>query len=125
LLSGGKDSCYNIAHCRKFGHELVCAATLSPPQGKDEIDSFMYQTVGQDVIKDVAQALETPLVRRIIQGDAVEQGSEYGTRAGTSQVPVAEQGVLGDETEDLFELLLEVKVTAVTSIPDVLSQARS
>ncbi|KZO97985.1 hypothetical protein CALVIDRAFT_49840 [Calocera viscosa TUFC12733] len=115
LLSGGKDSCYNIAHCHKYGHELLCAATLSPPHGKDEIDSFMYQTVGQDAIEIVAQALGIPLVRRIIEGQAVEQGSEYGTRAGTSQVTAEEQGVLGDETEDMFELLTQVK----RQFPDV------
>ncbi|EJU06218.1 hypothetical protein DACRYDRAFT_45569 [Dacryopinax primogenitus] len=109
LLSGGKDSCYNIAHCQKWGHELICAATLSPPQGKDEIDSFMYQTVGQDAIEFVARALEVPLVRRTIEGQAVEQGAEYGTRAGTSQISADQQGVLGDETEDLFELLTHVK----------------
>ncbi|KZT62931.1 hypothetical protein CALCODRAFT_526295 [Calocera cornea HHB12733] len=115
LLSGGKDSCYNISHCQKHGHELVCAATLSPPQGKDEIDSFMYQTVGQDAIEIVAHALGVPLVRRTIEGQAVEQGSEYGTRAGTSQIRAEEQGVLGDETEDMFELLTQVK----EQFPDV------
>lgn len=34
LLSGGKDSCYNLSHCAKHGHELVAAASLGPEQGK-------------------------------------------------------------------------------------------
>jgi hypothetical protein len=34
LLSGGKDSCYNLLHCQKNGHELVAAASLRPEQGK-------------------------------------------------------------------------------------------
>jgi diphthine-ammonia ligase len=34
LLSGGKDSCYNLLHCHKNGHELVVAASLGPEQGK-------------------------------------------------------------------------------------------
>lgn len=34
LLSGGKDSCYNLLHCAKNGHELVAAASLGPGQGK-------------------------------------------------------------------------------------------
>ena len=34
LLSGGKDSCYNLLHCSKNGHELVAAASLGPEQGK-------------------------------------------------------------------------------------------
>lgn len=34
LLSGGKDSCYNIVHCDKNGHQLIAAASLRPEQGK-------------------------------------------------------------------------------------------
>jgi hypothetical protein len=34
LLSGGKDSCYNLVHCAKNGHELVAAASLRPGAGK-------------------------------------------------------------------------------------------
>ncbi|KAF9464425.1 hypothetical protein BDZ94DRAFT_1297190 [Collybia nuda] len=104
LLSGGKDSCYNLVHCAKNGHELVAAASLGPGEGKEELDSYLYQTVGQDAIEFVARALETPLYRRIITGNAVEQGSEYGTRIAKDY-----PGVDGDETEDLFALLSEVK----------------
>ena len=34
LLSGGKDSCFNLLHCQRNGHELVAAASLGPPDGK-------------------------------------------------------------------------------------------
>ena len=34
LLSGGKDSCLNLLHCQRNGHELVAAASLGPPDGK-------------------------------------------------------------------------------------------
>jgi diphthine-ammonia ligase len=34
LLSGGKDSCYNLIHCAQNGHELVAAASLRPEDGK-------------------------------------------------------------------------------------------
>lgn len=34
LLSGGKDSCFNLLHCERNGHELVAAASLGPPGGK-------------------------------------------------------------------------------------------
>lgn len=34
LLSGGKDSCYNLCHCVKQGHTIAALATLAPPQGK-------------------------------------------------------------------------------------------
>ena len=33
LLSGGKDSCFNLVHCQKNGHELVAAASLRPADG--------------------------------------------------------------------------------------------
>ncbi|KAF8351342.1 hypothetical protein F5887DRAFT_875574 [Amanita rubescens] len=108
LLSGGKDSCYNLLHCFKNGHELIAAASLGPAPGKEEIDSYLYQTVGQDAIELVASALGVPLYRRVITGSAVEQGSEYGAR---SRIVAIE----GDETEDLYELLLNVK----TLHPDV------
>ncbi|KAG9015493.1 hypothetical protein FRB94_000098 [Tulasnella sp. JGI-2019a] len=108
LLSGGKDSCYNLVHCVQNGHEPVVLASLRPPIGKEEIDSYMYQTVGQDAIEVVAAAMELPLVRRVIQGTAVDQGSEYGNRRSINPV-------VGDETEDLYELLAEVK----KQFPDV------
>ncbi|QRV87372.1 diphthamide biosynthesis protein [Ceratobasidium sp. AG-Ba] len=107
LLSGGKDSCFNIVHCTANGHELVAAASLRPPPGQGEIDSFMYQTVGQDAIELVAGALGVPLFRRIIHGSAVEQGGEYGAREG--KMDKLEAGVEGDEAEDMFNLLSEVK----------------
>lgn len=64
----------------------------------------MYQTVGQDAIEFVARALEVPLYRHVIQGDAIEQNAEYGSRIAGGA------GVLGDETEDLYTLLKRVKV---------------
>ncbi|KAF8630333.1 hypothetical protein AX15_002983 [Amanita polypyramis BW_CC] len=102
LLSGGKDSCYNLLHCHKNGHELIAAASLGPGPGKEELDSYLYQTVGQDAIELVASALDVPLYRRVITGSAVEQGSEYGTRTRIAAVE-------GDETEDLYALLSNVK----------------
>ena len=123
LLSGGKDSCYNVMHCHRNGHELIAAASLGPGKGKgeipafqylytctpirisDEIDSYMYQTVGQDAIELVAQALDVPLYRRVITGAAVNMGSDYGSRTASEN-----KGVVGDETEDLFALLADVMV---------------
>ena len=31
LISGGKDSIFNIMKCMEAGHELVCLANLFPP----------------------------------------------------------------------------------------------
>lgn len=61
--------------------------------------------MGQDAIEFVARALDVPLYRKVITGNAVEQGSEYGGRK-----PNNAGGIAGDETEDLLELLSTVKV---------------
>ena len=46
LISGGKDSCYNMIECVRNGHEIVALANLKP-KIEGEIDSWMYQTVAQ------------------------------------------------------------------------------
>jgi diphthine-ammonia ligase len=74
----------------------------------------MYQTVGQDAIHLVARALDVPLYRRVITGNAVEQGMEYGSRE-----KILKDGVQGDETEDLYELLASVKVGWFLRSPSV------
>ena len=70
----------------------------------------MYQTVGQDAIEVVAEALDVPLYRRVISGDAVNQGSEYGARSAQGSAELK-----GDETEDLYELLSTVLVSVGNS----------
>ncbi|BGP43325.1 hypothetical protein JCM10450v2_007476 [Rhodotorula kratochvilovae] len=104
LLSGGKDSVYTLHHALLQGHTPVALASLVPPQGKDELDSFMYQTVGSSGLKTLAQAIGLPLYTETILGTARNQRAEYGSRAGGSSS--AEDG---DETEDLYKLLLQVK----------------
>jgi diphthine-ammonia ligase len=66
----------------------------------------MYQTVGQDGLHLIAEALDLPLIRGTISGKAVDQGSDY---AATTSSRVRGH-VDGDETEDLFCLLQKVKV---------------
>lgn len=103
LLSGGKDSCFNLCHCVLQGHEVVALATLIPPHGKDEIDSYMYQTVGHDAVEAVAQAMGIPLYRRTIAGAPLNQSAAYGDRDAGGATDAR------DETEDLYELLQLVK----------------
>lgn len=66
----------------------------------------MYQTVGQDAIEVVAEALDVPLYRRVISGDAVNRGNEYGARSAQGSAELK-----GDETEDLYDLLSTVLVS--------------
>lgn len=57
----------------------------------------MYQTVGHDGISLYSEALDLPLYRRTIQGNTVASGLDY--------LPTD-----GDEVEDLYILLSEIKV---------------
>lgn len=64
LVSGGKDSCFNIVHCLEAGHELVAMANLHPKKHRpDEIDSWMFQTVGYTAVEALASCAEVPLFR--------------------------------------------------------------
>lgn len=64
----------------------------------DELDSYMYQTVGHMGIEKLAEAMELPLYRRTTSGFSAQRGKTYE--------PKDED----DEVEDLFQLLQEVKV---------------
>lgn len=76
LISGGKDSLYSILHCIRNGHKVVALANLYPePRNKtasaspnqrkydeeEDIDSFMYQTIGHSVILSTKQPSKFPL----------------------------------------------------------------
>lgn len=99
LLSGGKDSCFNVIKCIEHGHELVCLANLSPPVSfeGEEMDSFMYQTAGHTAISKLSECFEVPLIRKEILGSAVNQKLDYLSE------------VAADEVEDMFVLLRDVK----------------
>lgn len=42
LISGGKDSVFNLVECVAHGHEIVCLANLHGPDQGAELDSYMY-----------------------------------------------------------------------------------
>ncbi|KAJ0237093.1 Diphthamide synthase [Hirschfeldia incana] len=108
LVSGGKDSCYVMMKCIQYGHEIVALANLLPVDDSvDELDSYMYQTVGHQIIVSYAECMNVPLFRRRIRGSSRHQKLSY-------------QKTPDDEVEDLFVLLSEVKrqipsITAVSS----------
>ncbi|KAI9332713.1 hypothetical protein DFJ73DRAFT_664006 [Zopfochytrium polystomum] len=122
LVSGGKDSCFNMMHCVANGHSIVALANLHPPPPPspsisttttstttpatestgDEMDSYMYQTVAHDAVGLLADCMGVRMFRRQILGRSVSTGSDY--------TPVD-----GDEVEDLLRLLGDVKA----AIPDV------
>lgn len=63
----------------------------------DELDSYMYQTVGHQAIELYADAMDLPLYRRTIQGSSLDTSRNYSITEG-------------DEVEDLYQLLHLVKV---------------
>lgn len=56
----------------------------------------MYQTVGHQAIGLYADAMQLPLYRREIQGQALQLSADY-------------QETKDDEVEDLYKLLLQIK----------------
>ena len=137
LLSGGKDSCYNILKCQQYGHTLICLANLHPLNEEDEeLNSWMYQSAGHTVIGQQAECIGVPLVRQAITGSAQCKTLDYGihdpqlsnqnlssvntssnNKDNTSSASTAsiastrskeEQENEGDEVEDLFLLLQRV-----------------
>ena len=104
LVSGGKDSCYNIIHCLKQGHELSAIANLHPSTNVQELDSFMFQTVGFDIVEQYTKCIkDVPLFRQPI---------EKNTSKNTSLNYVETDD---DEIEELYTLLSKVK----NEIPDI------
>ncbi|CAC5365164.1 DPH6 [Mytilus coruscus] len=95
LISGGKDSCYNMMQCVIEGHDIIALANLRPKE-KDEMDSYMYQTVGHHAIHLYAEAIGLPLYRHTIEGSSTTIKMDYKTTEG-------------DEVEDLYTLLKKIK----------------
>ncbi|KAI5850047.1 hypothetical protein BZA05DRAFT_67363 [Tricharina praecox] len=91
-------------------YEPSTTSSLGPAALKsDELDSYMYQTIGHTLLPLYAQCLGLPLYRREIAGGTVNTQLDYGFSKGS-----------GDETEDLTLLLSSVRarhpnVIAVTS----------
>ncbi|KAJ1997658.1 diphthine--ammonia ligase [Coemansia thaxteri] len=98
LVSGGKDSTYNMMKCVENGHEIVALAHAHPPEDapQDELDSYLFQTVGSSAVSVIAQCMDLPIYLQAITGSAVTQTLDY-------------EITKDDETEDLFALLCNVK----------------
>lgn len=102
LVSGGKDSCFAMMECVKYGHEIIGLAHLFPQENGSkstaEIDSFMFQSVGSNLVESIASCMDVPLWTAAIAGKPNTTDLMYNT------------AVDGDEVEDMYQLLLQVKV---------------
>ncbi|KAI9854646.1 MAG: hypothetical protein M1824_000232 [Vezdaea acicularis] len=106
LISGGKDSLFSILHCLANGHTVVAMGNLYSNEAaglSDDIDSYMYQTVGQAIIPLYEEALGIPLYRQEIIGTTVDSGKTYGLPGQN-----ADEATQADETESLIPLLRKV-----------------
>lgn len=72
--------------------QIVALANLHPPvdgnkasdDGGDDLDSFMYQTVGFQLIDALAACLNKPLYKRAIRGKSLQTGLHYQHTAAAS-----------------------------------------
>lgn len=95
LISGGKDSTYNMMQCVAAGHKIVALANICP-YASTEIDSYMYQSVGHEAIQLISETLELPLFRTYTHGNSYRRGKTYTPTDN-------------DEVEDLYSLLCDVQ----------------
>eukprot|EP01038_Epipyxis_sp_PR26KG_P013110 gene13110-17574_t len=110
LLSGGKDSCYNIMKCCDFGHELVCLINLYPKVqqldvndmnlNRDDNHSYMYQTAGHTIIPLMEECFGVPLIRKEILGSCINYGLMYNNTDSNDS-----QNLDMDEVEDLYAII--------------------
>jgi len=107
LISGGKDSFFSLLHCIANGHKIVALANVYPApqpnssQTVEDAESYMYQTVGHQIIPLYSQALDLPLYREPIRGEAADSRLDYK--------PPAKESNVQDETESLIPLLARIK----------------
>ncbi|CAG0880327.1 unnamed protein product [Cyprideis torosa] len=96
LVSGGKDSCYNLIECQEAGHELVALATLVPSKDQHELDSPMFQTIDVQWVRLWKQCTNLPFYQKQLKGRPLSGGLSYNPQSG-------------DEVEDLYDLIAEVQ----------------
>ncbi|KAM0679354.1 hypothetical protein BDAP_000221 [Binucleata daphniae] len=94
LISGGKDSIYSICKLEKEGYTLVGLLYLE--NESKNIDSFMYQSVGGELINAYEKCLGVKLYKHKTASNSYNQDLEY-------------KATENDEVEDLYSGLLKIK----------------
>lgn len=97
--------CLQFRVCSFKFFSLACATSLNIRciLAPDELDSFMYQTVGHQGVSLYAEAMGLPLFRQYTSGVAHHQDKWYTP-------------TVGDEVEDLYKLLQKVKVSIIVCV---------
>ncbi|KAG5608885.1 hypothetical protein H5410_020166 [Solanum commersonii] len=122
LVSGGKDSCYAMMKCIQYGHEIVALANLIPADdATDELDSYMYQTtvvtcekINVMIVGLVRRrhpqrenVVEVPILRWMCGSYMLDK--KYMIAFNRGHHDLSYSMTPGDEVEDMFLLLKEVK----------------
>ena len=125
LISGGKDSIFSISHCLANGHHVVALGNLHPPKHgvglsdelrnelsagqvvPEDLDSYMYQTIGHAVIPLYEEALGLPLYRQEISGSAVDMQKSYQALYEQREDDDS-TSLIQDEAESLVPLLRRI-----------------
>ncbi|WUR04230.1 diphthine--ammonia ligase [Vairimorpha necatrix] len=94
LVSGGKDSIYTIQTLKDQGH--VPVGLLYMKNEDTYVDSYMYQTVGSEIVELFETCLNLPLF-------------QYKTKCKTNNKDLDYKISKDDEVEDLYEALLDIK----------------
>lgn len=111
LFHGQNYNCFIKNHCQNYNGYIVnvLISTWTSCHSNDslfcftcidELDSYMYQTVGHHAIEMYAEAIGLPLYRHTIQGSSTAVDKDYNPTPG-------------DEVEDLYVLLKKIKVSFV------------
>ncbi|KAK6358606.1 hypothetical protein TWF730_007931 [Orbilia blumenaviensis] len=117
LISGGKDSFFSLLHSNANGFQVIALANLHPPilalqtsdaDTSDDLNSFMYQTVGHTVLPHYSSILNIPLYRAPITGSSVNQDLSYHPNS-TNPGSGGERNDEEDEIENLYSLLSLIK----------------
>ncbi|KAK6348536.1 hypothetical protein TWF718_006324 [Orbilia javanica] len=118
LISGGKDSFFSLLHSNANNFKVIALANLHPPAlpsetsdhaDSDDLNSFMYQTVGHTVLPHYSSILNIPLYRAAITGSSVNQDLSYHPSA-TGSADGAKKNEEEDEIENLYALLHSIKI---------------
>lgn len=94
LVSGGKDSVYTIQVLKEQGHTPV--GLLYMKNTSSYVDSYMYQTVGSEVVELFGKCMDLPLFLYETKCETVNTELEYKINET-------------DEVEDLYEAIKDVQ----------------
>ena len=121
LISGGKDSIFSMLHCVANGHNVIALGNLYPPilepGTSQDLNSYMYQTVGHTLLPLFSTTLSLPLYRQEISGSAINEEKDYDPTEKSALSLDAQSTSFEeqDETESIFSLVKRIMLDHPTA----------